>query len=118
MVIRITKIYGKGVLLIETITKSEGLKEIESLNHILKMAKFPCKKRRITEEDSKEKFIKSFSRAISKKRYIHISSHGGEEGFIIHGQRETSVTISDFKQYNKEDVVLTEKLYEKINTNF
>lgn len=88
-----------GVLLIEAIPRSEGLKEIESLFHILKMTNFPPRSKEITEKNSKEEFIKLV--ATSKRRYVHISSHGDESGFYINGN--IPVTIDDFKDYNKEN---------------
>lgn len=96
------KKFTSGILLIETITESEGMEEINSLQNILKMAKFPSKKKRITEGNDVDEFIKLFSLEDSKKRYIHISSHGGKNGFSIQGSKRTSVTINDFENYNKK----------------
>jgi hypothetical protein len=92
----------KGVLLIETITKIEELEEIESLFHVLKMTDFPPEKVQITGKESKEKFILQFTKKNPKKGYIHISSHGDKDGFYIHGNRETTVTINDFLEYEDE----------------
>lgn len=94
--------YNKGILLVETITKSEELEEVESLCHILKMTNFPPVIMKITGTHTKEDFIKLFTRENSKKRYVHISSHAGKNGFFIHGARNTSITISDFKEYDDE----------------
>lgn len=94
--------YENGVFLIETITKAENLEEVKSLYHVLNMTDFQPQTVHITGKDSKEDFILQFSREYSKKRYIHVSSHGNNTGFIIHGDRETEVTIDDFLKYEDE----------------
>ncbi len=95
------KKYNKGVLLIETIPKSEKLKETESLFHLLNMTNFPPKLKEIKVNKNKEEFIELFTRNKSKRRYIHISSHGNENGFFINGN--IPVIVDDFKDYNKKN---------------
>ncbi len=92
----------KGVHLIETITNAEELEEVKSLCHFLNMTDLQPQAMYITGKDTRDEFILQFSKENCKKIYIHVSSHGNKNGFIIHGDRETSVTIDDFLEYEDE----------------
>lgn len=92
----------KGVLLIETITKAEELEEVKSIYHILKMTDFQPHMVYITGKDKRKDFILQFTKEKSKKGYIHVSSHGDKNGFIIHGERKTAITIDDFLEHEDE----------------
>jgi len=94
--------YEDGVLLIETITKTENLEEVELLRCFLTMTDFPPEWVKIRGKDNKKDFVLQFAKEHSKKGYIHVSSHGDTNGFYIHGDRRTPVTIDDFLAYENE----------------
>ena len=84
----------EGVRIIDAITKSDVGREIETLPMILQMCGVECETFDLHGGVSKADFVGSFGNC--EQRFVHVSSHGRKDDFVIKGKKKTLVQPNDF----------------------
>jgi hypothetical protein len=86
----------RNIRVIETILASDQGQDIKILSEVIKMIGFHVKPIVVDGKTSRESFIESLTSG--QERYIHVSAHGDSDGFYIHGERQTHVSVEHISQ--------------------
>jgi len=81
----------RSVRIIETILSGDLGQDVKILPELIKMVGFQVNQIVVDGKTSRESFIEDL--IDGRERYIHVSAHGDNDGFYIHGQRQTHVSV-------------------------